>query len=83
MSENNSSGTLYPCPECENMVSIYADRCPKCGCPLKAEKRPEPKRQGTSGGGVFLAVVFGIIVAVLILSQILKVEIVGTITPLK
>ena len=25
---------LIKCPECENNVSEYADRCPNCGCPI-------------------------------------------------
>ena len=43
----------------------------------------EPQKQGASSGGIFVAVVLGIIVAVWLISQIFHVEITGTITPLK
>jgi len=29
-----SNPNLRPCPDCGNMVSIRAETCPKCGCPL-------------------------------------------------
>ena len=29
-----SNPQLTPCPSCHNMVSIHAETCPKCGCPL-------------------------------------------------
>ena len=85
---------LAPCPDCGNLVSMYATSCPRCGRPLNPLKTlDEPDNSGNannqqparSGGGcgTFLAVLFGILAAVWILSKILKIEITGTIIPIK
>jgi hypothetical protein len=29
-----SGSNLYQCPDCEAMVSVRAESCPKCGCPF-------------------------------------------------
>jgi len=29
-----SNPNLTPCPDCKTMVSIHAESCRKCGCPL-------------------------------------------------
>ena len=29
---------LKPCPDCQNMVSIHATTCPRCGRPLEPSK---------------------------------------------
>ena len=26
---------LRPCPDCNAAVSVHAESCPRCGCPLK------------------------------------------------
>lgn len=28
---------LYPCPDCQNLVSLRATTCPKCGTPLESK----------------------------------------------
>ena len=72
---------LVKCPDCGRMVSRNATSCPGCGCPFETEQA-EPERKSGSGG-VFVAVVLGIIVAVWLLTKILHVEITGTIVPIK
>lgn len=76
---------LIPCPDCGNEVSLYATSCPKCGRPLNPVKmeEAEPRRKGTNGVVVFIAVVLGILVAIWIASKIFHVELTGTITPMK
>ncbi len=32
-----SNPNLKPCPDCHNAVSLRAQCCPHCGCPLKPE----------------------------------------------
>ena len=84
---------LAPCPDCKHLVSLYATSCPNCGRPLKPLKemtdiddnepiQRQPEKSG-SGCGTFVAVVFGILVAVWILTKILRIEITGTIIPIK
>jgi len=46
-------------------------------------KKEDGPRKGVSGFGVFVAVVFGILVAFWIASKIFHIEIFGTITPMK
>ena len=72
---------LVKCPDCGRMVSRNATSCPGCGCPFETEQ-DEPERKSGSGG-VFVAVVLGIIVAVWLLTKILHIEVIGTITPIK
>lgn len=33
--------SLIKCPECNNNVSEYADKCPNCGCPIDKIKEKE------------------------------------------
>ena len=35
----SATPNLYPCPDCGRSVSVHADSCPQCGCPLQAESR--------------------------------------------
>ena len=72
---------LVKCPDCGRMVSRSASSCPGCGCPFETEQSEPAKKNGS--GGVFFAVVFGIIVAVWLLTKILHVEVTGTIVPVK
>ena len=39
---------LIVCPECNNKVSEYADKCPSCGCPMEIIKRNASKEQTPS-----------------------------------
>lgn len=34
--DQNGLRKLVPCPDCQSMVSVRANSCPKCGCPLLA-----------------------------------------------
>ena len=81
------------CPHCgkESLINGF---CRECGYEILGEKTKETltkkdtpaessEKHGISGLGVFLAVVFGIVVAVWIISKIFRVEITGTIIPLK
>lgn len=45
---------LIKCPACSNEVSSAAAACPKCGHPLKPQKK-------TSGCAVVIAIVFGLL----------------------
>lgn len=95
--QTSASTNLAPCPDCGHMVSMYATSCPNCGRPLKpikelqtkpveekTEEDPEPqKTEKGNGCGTFFAVVLGILVAVWILTKILRIEVTGTIMPIK
>ena len=96
VSQNNQPvypPNLVPCPDCNHLVSLYATSCTNCGRPLKPmkelsdtdENEPIQTQPENSGGGcgTFVAVVLGILVAVWILSKILRIEITGTIIPIK
>ena len=74
---------LARCADCGQLVSIHAARCPHCGCEFESDEPEEEERPKRSNGGVFWAVVFGILVAVYILSKTMHVEITGTIVPMK
>lgn len=80
--------SLFPCPDCGHMVSVYATNCPNCGRPLNPiVETPQvdqgAHRQGASGIVIFAAIVLGILVAVWIVSKAFHVEVTGTIVPLK
>lgn len=47
---------LIPCPDCNTQVSTDADKCPKCGRPIKTKQ---------SAVGVMAAIVIGLVVGVL------------------
>lgn len=84
-----SAPSLYSCPDCGNMVSIYATSCPQCGRPLVPQgpipdtDREAPQRSGASVIGIIFAVVVGILVAIWVASKIFHVEVTGTIVPIK
>ncbi len=44
-SQINNNSSLYPCPDCGNMVSIHATFCPKCGRPLSLEEEKKGKKK--------------------------------------
>ena len=83
------SPNLANCPDCGHVVSMFATSCPGCGRPLvplkqiPKEEDERPTSKSSNGFGVFLAIVFGIVVAVWIISKIFHVEITGTLTPMK
>lgn len=81
------------CPYCGFMVGKYHDGyCPICKYTFNdeddlPERKEEPKEQhekkGSSAGGVFVAVVLGIVVGVWLISKLFHIEITGTIVPMK
>lgn len=63
----------FPCPECGESVSEYAETCPHCGVPKPAEmkaKQEEMEWEATKDGLKALAVIGGIMLAGAVVSAI-------------
>lgn len=76
--QDASTPSLYPCPDCGNPVSLAAQMCPKCGRILRTLQSANPinpMKDETNYGRLMVAIIVTVIAGVAVNEAILKPEV--------